>query len=379
MTIEKGHFHALYNTFKGSIRIDSLKLRIPMSLVDIVDISILDHYIEVNASTGEPTPEYYKSKFKEYHFTTTSKVKLGIEKRITAEGKAEECLMVYLNAKALKKRYFEGIHMDNIKAIYDDLMSLNAFRVPYETLLYSDCTDIDMKLDEVMSQTEWTALIDEFMTATIPSPQADKGYKRFKPTLKDPYNNGLQYNNRASATISRPFLKLYWKGGEMLSKSKDYKDEHFTELPESDLLQIVRIETTIKNKKHAKLLGIENVTLLGLMSLTEQTKVNAFRQMLQKYLNKPKRQSIVQKVDRLNKMKPAEQIYYVAIVSLMEHTRGTPNEVIESLIQTIEGKVARSRQRTHLNSIYDRFIKGNEVDIRTSKINSFFAKFEWLA
>lgn len=368
-----------HKTFLNSIRLDSLKLRIPISIIDILDDSILAHYIEVNESTGELTPEYYKTKFKEYTYSQTSKVKIGIEKRITAEGRAEDCLMVYLNSKVLKEKYFEGLHIDNIKSVYDDLISLNVFNVSYEVFLRSDCTDIDLKMDESMNQDEWNILLDEFMSATLASPQADKGYKRFKPTTKDPFNNGLQYNTRANATISRPFLKLYWKGGELMSKSNEYKDEHLSNIPDEELSQIVRIETTIKNKKHAKQLGIENVTLLGLMSLTEQQKVSAFKQMLHKYLKRPNRQTIVDKIDKIKQMKPSDHIYYVAILSLMEHTNGTAEEVIESLIQTIEGKVAKSRQKSHLNSIYENYIRGNKQDIKSTKINSFFAKFEWLS
>jgi hypothetical protein len=48
-----------HKTFLNSIRLDSLKLRIPISIIDILDDSILAHYIEVNESTGELTPEYY--------------------------------------------------------------------------------------------------------------------------------------------------------------------------------------------------------------------------------------------------------------------------------------------------------------------------------
>lgn len=377
--MKKEQIKPLHKGFLNSIRLDSLKLRIPISIVDILDDSILAHYIEVNEVTGELTPEYYKTKFKEYTYSETSKIKVGIEKRITSEGRAEECLMVYLNSKVLKESYFEGLHIDNIKDVYDDIIKLNAFIFPYEVFLRSDCTDIDFKMDESMNQVEWGLLLDEFMSATLPSPQADKGYKRFKPTTKDIYNNGLQYNTRANATISRPFLKLYWKGGELMSKSKEFRDEHLSNLSDEEILQIVRIETTIKNKKHAKLLGIENVTLLGLLSLTETQKVSAFKQMLHKYLKRPNRQMIIDKVDKLKQMKPADQIYYVAILSLMEHTNGTPQEVIESLIQTIDGKVAKSRQKSHLNNIYEHFIKGSKQDIKSTKINSFFAKFEWLS
>lgn len=361
----------------NAISIDSLKLRIPLSLVQVTDPIILDHVIEVNERTGEIDPETYKRKFKEYNLTDTSKVKLGIETRTTAKG-VEECLMIYVNSKILQERYFEGITFDNSRHIYDTIQGLNVVIFPYEVFMRSDCTDIDFKLDERMSQDEWNELLKQFQLATIPTKESDKGFKRFKPTKKDPYQNGLQYNSRARASASRPFLKLYWKGGELKSKSNEYRSEHLPHVNEHDLLEIVRIETTIKDKRHAKLLGIENTTFLTLLSLTEKLKEDIFRKMLSKYLEKPKRQIEIKGLKSTEgSLSPIEHIMYCSLLSLLEHTKDTPENVINALIQTIPSKVSKSRKKSELTQIYERHIKGSKVDLRNSKINSFFAKFGW--
>jgi hypothetical protein len=361
----------------NSISIDSLKLRIPLTHVELLDKGLLDHYVEINESTGEIESEEYKLKFKEHLFSNTSKVKLGIEKRMTMKGHVQECLMIYINSKILRSRYFEGITIDNIESVYNDLMSLKVFSVSYEIFLRSDCTDVDFKLDEKMTQPEWNELLNQFKLVTIPSKDAEKGYKEYKPRKSDIYNNGLQYNTRDKASPSRPFLKLYWKGGEMESKSKEFRDEHLPEISNEELLQIVRIETTIKNKLHGTKLGLENMTLLYLLSLTEKTKESLFRQMLGKYLERPKRQTTLDHV-KDSRMSPTELVFYSAIVSLMDHTKDTPENVIDCLIQGIDHKVAKSRKKSELNEIYEQFIKGTKVDLRNEKINSFFSKFEWL-
>lgn len=365
---------------RSSIDIDSLKLRIPLSLVTITDSAILDHYVQVNESTGEVDTETYKRKFKEYNYSETSKVKIGIENRVTRKGEHTECLMIYLNSKALKRRYFEGITIDNIKAVYDDLMSLNAFKVEYENFLRSDCTDIDFKLDEQMNIDEWNELLGQFEALTIPSKRADKGYKRFRPTKDNPYNNGLQYNERNKASATAPFLKLYHKGGELLTTnrkgSNDFKKEYFDNVPDEDLLQIVRIETTIKNKRHANLLGIESVTLLGLLSLTHETKVKAFKHMLGKYIERPKLKTQIEK-PKDDTMTPDQITQYTSMQIIMEYSNLSVDKVIEALIEPIEDRNSRYRKKKSLEAIYERYIKGNKTDIRIEKVNSFFKTFNW--
>ena len=379
MSKDNDNLNRLYSQVPNSIRIDSLKLRIPLSLVNIKDKSIFDHFIEVNGSTGEFNPEDYKTKFKEYRFTQTAKVKIGIERRNTFQGGNEECLMIYLNSKILRERYCQGIHFDLIKDVYSDLIALNVFELDFDTFVRSECTDIDFKFDEVMNQDTWNSLLDEFMRLTIPSAELDKGYKRFKPTKQEPLNNGLQYNKRATATPSRPFLKLYWKGGELLSNSLDYYDEHLKhETSKEQAKEIVRIETTIKNKEHAKKLGIENTTLLALLSLTELEKETMFRKIISKHLIKPNKETKVERAKDNDKMNPTEQIFYVALMSLMTNQNLTSNEAIETLLQTIDDKSAKSKKRTALKRIYDEQIKGNKIDISVEKMNSFFSKFGWV-
>jgi len=384
MTKDKDNLNRLYADVPNSIRIDSLKLRIPLSLVSLHDTSVLNHYIEVNESTGEFNPEDYKLKFKEYKFSNTSKVKIGIEKKNTKHGYSEECLIIFLNSKILRERYFQGLHFDLIKDVYSDLISLNVFEVDFDTFVRSECTDIDFKFDELMSQDTWNSLLDEFMRLTIPSAELDKGYKRFKPTKKNPLNNGLQYNKRTTATIPRPFFKLYWKGGELLTHidqkgSLDFYEEHVKhEANEDQVKQIVRIETTIKNKEHAKKLGIESTTFLSLLSLTENEKEAMFRKIISKHLIKPNRDIKIERATNNDKMNPTEQIFYVAIMSLMTTSNLTSNEAIETLLQTIEDKSAKSKKRTALKQIYKLHIEGNKTDISVEKMNSFFTKFGWV-
>lgn len=378
MSKDIDNLNRLCTDVPNSIRIDSLKIRIPLSLVSIKDFSLNNHYSKVCVDNGEINDTYQaKRELKEYSISRTAKVKLGIEKRYTTQGQNEECLVILLNSKFLRERYFQGIHFDLIKDVYSDLISLNVFDVDFDTFVRSECTDIDFKFDEFMSQYTWNSLLSEFMSTTIPSAQLDKGYNRFKPSKKDEFNNGLQYNKRATATKSRPFLKLYWKGGELLSNSSEFFEEHLSKISKDQVKEIVRIETTIRNKEHAKYVGIESTTLLSLLSLTEATKEKMFNRIISKHLHKPTREIVIEKSKDSALLSPTEQVEYNAIMSLMSYTKLTAQDVIDTLLQGIESKVARSRKKTSLLEIYERHIKGNKTDISVEKINSFFTKFGW--
>jgi hypothetical protein len=378
MSKDIDNLNRLCTDVPNSIRIDSLKIRIPLSLVSVKDISLFNFYSQVCIENGEIDEETdAKRKLKEYTFTRTAKVKVGISKLNTSPGINEECLIILLNSKFLRERYFQGIHFDLIKDVYNDLISLNIFDVDFETFVRSECTDIDFKFDEFMSQDTWNTLLDEFKKLTIPSAQLDKGFARFSPTKKHPLNNGLQYNKRATATKSRPFLKLYWKGGELLSQSQEFYNDHLKGISEDQVKELVRIETTIKNKEHAKTLGIENTTLLSLLSLTEASKEKMFQKIISKHLHRPKRIIEIEASKDSSKLSPTQQVEYNAIVSLMSLAKLTAADVIETLLQRIECPVGRSRKKAALTEIYELHIKGNKTDISAEKINSFFTKFGW--
>jgi hypothetical protein len=378
MSKDIDNLNRLYTDVPNSIRIDSLKIRIPLSLVSVKDISLFNFYSQVCIENGEIDEEAdAKRKLKEYQFTRTAKVKIGIAKLNTSPGINEECLVILLNSKFLRERYFQGIHFDLIQDVYNDLISLNVFDVDFDTFVRSECTDIDFKFDEFMSQETWNSLLDEFKKLTIPSAELDKGFVRFKPSKKDPLNNGLQYNKRKTATKARPFLKLYWKGGELLSESKEFFNEHLSKLNEDQVKEIVRIETTIKNKEHAKSLGIDSTSLLSLLSLTEAKKESVFNKIITKHLHRSKRVIQIEAAKDSSRLNPTQQVEYNAIVCLMNSAKLTAADVIESLLQGIECPVSKSRKKTALNEIYELHIKGNKTDISVEKINSFFLKFGW--
>ena len=340
----------IYVPYK-QIRVDSLKLRIPIDLVRVLDESIFDTYSEINDATAEISSEQSKRKVKEFYTSETSKIKVSIEQRMTSDG-VQECIMLLLNSKFTKRAYFEGIHYDALEQIYKDIIDLKIFEMDFDDFVRCDVTDVDIKLDESMSQLSWAKIINLFKQNTKASPQAGKGYTPYPPTRQKPYQNGLQFGTRTGATDPKPFIKLYWKGGELLSNSEDFYNEHIKGgITQVELLNIVRIEATIKNKNHASRCGIENFTLLGVLSLREEQLLKAFQYMAGKYINPVTFNYNTPKVG----LSATELVLHDALKLGLNYT--SIEIVVDKLIQSQRTASAKSKKKRLLLDIYNEYIK----------------------
>lgn len=86
--------------------IDSLKIRIPLNRVQILDEGIREVVANVSTRTGEVLQE--KENTRSSRDEHGIKTEFSIEKRAT-QFETVQYLIILVNAKQLKERYFEGI------------------------------------------------------------------------------------------------------------------------------------------------------------------------------------------------------------------------------------------------------------------------------
>lgn len=275
--------------------IDSMRLRCDMRFVTILDKTLVDDLMIVNSS-GEIVDDDFKRpkfRFSERGITTY----IAIERQTIFDKTRKEgcytrdCLVVLLNAKMLKNRYLEGITFNNIDLVYEFLMSLNVFHCSKGVFYKSFyCYDIDIKKDFHMSSLNFEGMISLMKKLVIPTSRRDSmpysfnsdGYitrienvfddllgdmRPFLVKEKCKVNLGIEFGKRCNATQSRPYLKYYYKWGELNSKSKEFNETYCIN-PVKDL---VRQEFTIRDKRHLKnLTGDENQSndLLSVIQLT---------------------------------------------------------------------------------------------------------------
>lgn len=346
--------------YLGLISIDSLKLRIPLDKVTIIDESILSEKHLVDATTGNIEKTFRQTRYihKEDGITTS----IGIEKQITGEQKVQDYLVLLFNSKLLHEKYFDGITSDNIETVYYRLMALKKVSFSYEDFLSGSATDVDYKKDIVTNDINDKIRLMHFFAKE--SKKTNVGCNVFTQNG----NKGIEFGKRETATPAHPFLKVYHKGLEAMNNSKEFYRKY---LVQHDIQNLVRVETTIKNRKHFKKYGIEDTTLKSILNIAEDKLSEIFKDVISLHLNK---RIIAAKTP--SDMKPSDAVHYASITSLM--SLSIPyNSIRETLVGAISDSVGRSRMRKKLDDIYDNAIAGKEADSISKHQETFFESMGW--
>jgi hypothetical protein len=266
--------------------IDSLRIYIPLSWVSLTEQGYKNLYEKRLALTkeeiekitsGEAFVEDFikddESNFKRIAYAPKELASQGIsikmmivERRALPylEDKDERSfssLVILINSKLLKEDYFKGITKDTVKKIWEGLQLLGLFSFSFEAFLNSPVVDVDFKVDfENMPQKQFKEVI-EYLNKMCKPVLIERGTK----------NLGIQYSYRKNAKnyISNPFIKLYHKTTELKYNSDVFANK-FLNLKGKN---IVRIEGTVKNKKHFKSLKLDDNTLGEVLDYFDDKKI----------------------------------------------------------------------------------------------------------
>jgi len=254
--------------------IDSLNIRIPLSEVEIVDNSLRDHIVEFNCDTGafvngslddEGNPAQFKQQAMSVKDDDGRHTRYLLKKFALGKSKGAEFVEMLINAKLLGTRYHEGIHRDNIRALYDTLIKQAVVSFPFVVFMQAHCTDVDIKRDYIMQDapTGMDNLIDILKERT----KARKEKRGGLITFKEKMNMGIQWSCRQEATTGLPYMKIYYKYFELIKKSILFTEHVLKwQIPKG----LVRQEGTIKARKHWQSLtkSETDLTLDNLLALT---------------------------------------------------------------------------------------------------------------
>jgi len=354
----------LYNA-----RLDSFKLRLPLGLVEVIDRSLLtpkylidlDEFIESGVYEQE-----FKNKAKQFIINGISTRIAFEEQKIDFKGNTEKYLTIGINSKQLEGSYLAGIGKDNIIVIYDYIMALNCIKISFKDFIgCSQVTDMDIKIDFHQTMDEFNSLTKYLKENTKQSNKAGKGFKDFP----SPTNRGVQWSERSisgNKAQSNPFIKIYHKEIELDNNSFQFASKY---LNPGEYKNLVRLETTIKNKNHFKYLGIKDNNFSTILNLSQEQLKKVFKIAFKKHLinNKP----LVMK--HKEKPTPEELIRITTLNTFADNLGYDVYMSAEHLTQSIECKVTRSRKKKQYVELYDKYIKGNSKDIgtNTSKILRF--------
>lgn len=350
----------------GNIAVDSLKLRIPILRVKVIDsLFALEHFIITDKQTGETfDSQETEFEFKKHCKTIEEsgiKTRYAVEKQQTSFNTTEEFLIILLNAKILKEAYFQGITFSNIADIHKSLIGHNIVDFPIDYLLQAEVTDCDFKRD-IIFQGDYMKMFKVLYMQTRETRQSERGARLFDQKG----NQGIQWSKRETTQFKRsPYLKLYHKETELSNRSFAFKEAF---LASKDCKNRIRIEATVKNKKHFRALFGENfdTSLNNVLRLSNDQKEKIIQTAVKAHI-----QPIAKKCEVPKTMKDADIILYNAVSFIME--KGLSFELVKDLlIHGIESRSQVSKKKKQLDSLYSRFIQGTRPDAETKEMQTIF-------
>lgn len=322
-----------------NISIDSLKLRLPRDLVTVTNSDLIDPWELVNIGSGN-IDESKRREGRLSHLCAGFSVSYGID-RMNVEKSVQEFVTIGIPSKLLGDRYFEGITSDNVGLIHQALMAQGVVKFSeYDLREKSDCTDIDFKTDSIFTG-DFKKFLREIEANVKPSKYTGKGCR----TFAQKENQGIQFSTRETTSFqTNPFLKIYHKGRELMYQSNRFAGAHLRDIDYSD---IVRMETTVKNRKHVKMLwGVNKAPFEILLKLEPEEKRKAFQHAISAHLLKAEGT----RPRHPEKLSGKDVLLFNLVME--RWTAGkTFGEIIDLSIEGIDNKVERYRQKKHMEKI----------------------------
>jgi hypothetical protein len=339
----------------NNTEIDSFKLRIPYTLVEVIDSRLEGTKTTWLNETSEVLKEFKDNALliKENGVS----IRFGVETiPIDSKGNSSTYVTILINSKLLTNRYLEGITKDNIDVVYNEIMSKNVVKFRLQDMFEGFCTDADFKTDTEINKVGFNELLNYFKSNAKESSDEGKGCRVFKQHN----NNGIQFSNRATTKFkTNPFWKLYHKGVELEFNSLEFNE---TYLKGIDTKNRIRFEYAIKNNKHLKSLGIESNTLSHLLNLDDATKKRILSETIKTHL-----------IGNMKVLKvkegiaPMDELLHNLITMQMNGEKSY-SKIRDFILSTFTDKVAKSRCKSKLDGIYNNYIKGSKEDVSTKEI-----------
>lgn len=332
---------------------DSLSLKIPFDECKVIDERLTSYtciyYQSLDAVDCElhpPKPIVIQS------YGITLRISL-VEIPIFNEDKGEKIQTKFINltlsSKLLKHRYFEGITKDTTLTLYNEFIALNVFRCSYDTFLGGYASDIDVCVNRYADSPN--SFLD--VLKSLISQSGNKA--KHCHLIRQNENLGLTFNKRSFAKPSLPFIKLYFKHWELLSKSADFYNNFLFPEYANEIENLTRIEATIKNYDHKRRLAKFGIlpqfkTLKEYLEIPQSDLLRFVKFSLGAYV-------IEQSRMKAPNLSPTEHIIFELIQNCI--LKGYDFDTLIMLVETFEGsttestQVSRSRMRKKIKELFD--------------------------
>ncbi|BFM44942.1 hypothetical protein CFS9_35830 [Flavobacterium sp. CFS9] len=339
--------------------IDSLKVRVKLEKVKILDKRLITDYIayypdiETLDNDGNEQQKLGDNFRKAEPFT---KIINGITYRfyikafIDARKLAHEYVVFQISAKMLKEKYFEGISADNYRTIIDDINSFGVLYISRHDFLEGLVSDIDICINQLIDLKSLKTAFSLIMHNPNSGKKPLLHHISHSDSLKKTYNLGLDFNKREKATNTTPYCKIYHKGFELLSKSIAFYKAYLEPMKASVIDNLVRYEFTIKAHKHKEFLCKQGFkadfkTFYDLLKARQDDLTKIAKSGIPHYIES----KVKSKVNaELSPMDVAMQFYIENLIKL-----GFDQEKLLGFTYLIDCPVSRSRTKSKAKKLID--------------------------
>lgn len=244
-----------------------------------------------------------------------------------------------INSKQLLSNYFNGINGKSITDIYS-YMQKCGFEVSEEHFFeVAKLTDTDIKFDMFATTKEYENIVKVYKDSS-------KSLVGILPpkvwNAED--NKGIQFGgNRQVATITAPFLKLYYKWLEMLINSKQFTNYY---LSKEDFENLYRWEFTLIDADHFKKYGIVNTVgnVLNLLDNNQTLFKHISSEIHNIHLNQPNQNNLIVKSKSIDAM----EIYQKSLITAYIELGKSDNEILHIILNSLKNsEVSASTIKRH--------------------------------
>lgn len=347
--------------------IDSLKLRIPFDLVSIENDILNDEYVVYSKRTGEEIEDenFKRSAYHHRHDGITTHYR--IENQVTRYNSVQKYLVILITSKILGGDYFKGIQHSTVYDVYTNLINENIVYFDFKTFMSGECTDMDVKFD-FLPKVDAMTLVKSLYKQAVAKVDAHRGCSVYKKKT----NLGIQFSLRKTqAFLTSPYLKFYEKIRELNSKSIDFYNAYLLgfNLPN----EVVRCETTIKNKKHFKSLGESSTVFSDVILNLDRISENAFRKAFKSHIMDYSDNYNVEAIDKAKNLNINDRILHGYVETKMNTGLSFDNACKFVLIKHAASKQERYNLKRRLNNIFKKIGKPVVDENNKSAFDKWFS------
>ena len=340
-------------------KFDSFRVYIPIEDINVIDGRLNTPYVKYYHEIDQIDEELNTEKALIVGDSDAT-IKYQILQRLF-NNENKQVLCILIKSKILGSNYLQGITKSNIKEVYNIIINQKVVDFAIEDFMVSKITDIDICIDYPTKQSNIPEIMKRLSKMVV--------YPNYKHHFETKSGESLVLNKREKASPNKPHFKVYDKFAELENHSAEFKDTHlgneFNRL-KNKYGGLIRLEYTIKNKKHLKRLGLDRNELMDVMNMSDRMLTRIVESGLTNYIRKNKKKTSMKKT-------PTEIVISNCLDLLI--TEGYGLETIEGICDDIEDRSQRSKWKKRLRKLaYES--SSDEVIKENTEVEQFLKKIK---